>query len=246
MKFFKRNKCNTNIIPTTKKNKNEPKRTVVEHKKVCTIPVYLWKDELKNINEETIMKNLLDYDYYQYALANDYSTVKDYKRWTTDGDTMMWFRIYEIKVEITYEIETVKYPYDESPYVYKEITNIKYLGLCRRVPFENLGFEKVFTGECGNLLFENLNDVDKLHKIKFADYCRDKYFSMTKESGLEFDFIKEIYERRIKSTFDNCHSYTTFRNTNNAIYYINKVIEENKGLSKEMLAYKIVKELNLA
>lgn len=245
MKFFKRNKVNTNIAQLTKKAKNEPKRNVEEHKKVCTIPIYLWKDELKNINKETIMKNLLDYNYYRYALANDYSTVKDYKRWTTDGDTMMWFRIYEIKVEITYEIETVEYLYDDTR-VYKEITDIKYLGLCRRVPFEELGFEKVFTGESGNLLFSSLNDVDKLHKIKFADYCRDKYFAMTKESGLKSDFIKEIYEQRIKSTFNNCHSYATFRNTNNAIYYINKIIEENKGSSREMLAYKIAKELNLA
>lgn len=244
MKFFRKNKI-SNIVQNITKDKNEPKRNIVEHKKICTIPVYLWKDELKNINEETIMKNLLDYDYYKYVLSDDYNTVADYKRWTTDGDTMMWFRIYEIKVEITYEIETVEYPYDDTR-VYKEITNIKYLGLCRRVPFEDLGFEKVFTGESGNLLFESLNDVDKLHKIKFADYCRDKYFSMTKESGLESDFVKEIYEQRIKPTFNNCHTYTTFRNTNNAIYYINKVIKENKGSSREMLAYKIAKELMLA
>lgn len=244
MRFFRKNKVST-VIENIRKDKNEPVRTITEHKKVCTIPVYLWKDEVKNINEETIMKNLLDYDYYNYALEEKYKSVEDCKKWVSDGDTMMHFRIYEVKAEITYEIETVEYPYGDTR-KYKEITSIKYLGLCRRVPFESLGMEKVFTGESGNLLFTSLSDVDKLHKIKFADYCRDKYFSMTKKSGLESDFIKEIYERRIKSTFGNCHSYATFRNTNNAIYYINKVIEENKGSSREMLAYKIAKELNLA
>lgn len=245
MRFFKKNKVSDNILKNIKKDKNEPTRTIVEHKKVCTIPVYLWKEELQNINKETIMKNLLDYDYYKYALEDNYFTVKDCKRWVSDGDTMMWFRIYEIKVEITYEIETVKYSYEDDTRVYKEITSIKYLGVCRRVPFEDLGFEKIFTCKGENLLINSLNDVDKLHKIKFADYCRDKYFSMTKESGLESDFIKEIYEHRIKSTF-NGFSYITIRNTNDAIYYINKIIEENKSSSKEMLAYKIAKELNLA
>ena len=244
MRFFRKNKVST-VIENIRKDKNEPVRTITEHKKVCTIPVYLWKDEVKNINEETIMKNLLDYDYYNYALEEKYKSVEDCKKWVSDGDTMMHFRIYEIKVEITYEIETVFHPRYAEERKYKEITGIKYLGLCRRVPFENLGIEKVFGNE-ENILIENINDIDKIHKIKPLIYCRDKYFAMTKNCGLDSEFLKEIYKCKIESASNNCHSYPMIRSTNNAIYCINKIIAQNKDISKEMVTYKIIKELRMA
>ena len=245
MRFFRKNKVSTNITQNIKKDKYAPIQTVVEHKKVCTIPVYLWKDELKNICEDTIMKNLLDYDYYNYALEEKYKTIEDHKRWVSDGDTMMHFRIYEIKVEITYEIETVFHPRYAEERKYKEITGIKYLGLCRRVPFENLGIEKVFGNE-ENILIENINDIDKIHRIKPLIYCRDKYFAMTKNCGLDSEFLKEIYKCKIESASNNCHSYPMIRSTNNAIYCINKIIAQNKDISKEMVTYKIIKELRMA
>lgn len=243
MKFFRKNKVNT-IVQNIKKNEYEPKRTVVEHKKICTIPVYLWKNEFNNINEDTIMKNLLDYDYYNYALEKSYNSIEDCKRWVSDGDTMMHFRIYEAKVEITYEIETVEYS-DDDIRRYKEITNIKYLGVCRRVPFEKLGMEKVFINR-KNVLITDIGDVNKLHRIRPAVYCRDKYFTMTKNCGLSDEFLKEIYNLRIKPYENNCHSYQIIRSTNDAIRCINEVIAGNKDISREMVVYKIVKELGMA
>lgn len=246
MRFFRKNKISNLTICQPKVDKYAPIRTVVEHKKVCTIPVYLWKDELKNICEDTIMNNLLDYDYYNYALEEKYKTIEDHKRWVSDGDTMMHFKIYEIKVEITYEIETVFHPRYAEERKYKEITGIKYLGLCRRVSFEKLGMEKVLGNEDKNILIKNINDVDKLHKLTPAVYCRDKYFSMTKNTDLDSEFIKEIYKLKIKPYEDYIHSYLIIEKTNNAIYCINKMLNENKGISKEMIAYKITKELMMA
>lgn len=226
-----------------KKNKEDSIRTITEHKKICTIPVYLWKDELKNINKKVIMDNLLDYDYYDYTLEKEYNTVKDNKRWITDGDTVMHFRIYEVKVEITYEIETVRYLYSNDTYKYKDITSIKYLGLFRRVPFEDLGIEQIFNDRTQNVLINDISDIDKIHKLKPSTYCRNKYFSMIKDIDLDDEFLKEIYKCKIESFENSSHSYSIIKETNRTIYYIHKIINENKNASKEMLVYKLVTAL---
>jgi len=239
-KFSRRLKENNNNDNTdsNKHNSKSSDTVITSHTKICTIPVYLWKDELRNINKTTIMNSLLDYDYYNYALDDKYKSVSDYKRWMTDGDTVMNFRIYEIRVEISYQITRISNKYYNDNREYKDITSIKYLGLCRRVPIEHLGIEKIFINGDENNIITSLKDIDKIHKMNPFNYSKHMYYSKTKDSGLSMEFLTELYNLRIKHITS---SYDVIRRVNNLINSINVSLEETKSMPKDVQILAIMK-----